>query len=123
MSDQTKSPTAPAPCDCLNWCGDDRWLRDGRATPCAARLKYDEKEAREIDRQINITRLLEKLGHAGDILAALQDLERLRRDHASTSGHLVAALRRLMREAVEHCDPIKIEGAIAEAADALDAIE
>jgi hypothetical protein len=23
------------PCDCLDHCGTDPWLRDGRATPCA----------------------------------------------------------------------------------------
>ncbi|UCV02341.1 hypothetical protein [Dechloromonas denitrificans] len=32
-------------CDCLNWCGDDPWLRDGRAEPCA------EAKKREADRQ------------------------------------------------------------------------
>lgn len=117
--------STPVPCDCINWCGDDPWLRDGRATPCAALLMRDEKEARLIDRQINTTRLLDQLGHAGDTLAALQELERLRRDQrhhcGHHCGHLVSALRRLMREAVEHCDTIKIEGAIAEAADALEA--
>lgn len=118
----TLFPT-PMPCDCLNWCGDDSWLRAGRVTPCAALLERDEEEARRIDRQINTTRLLEQLGHAGDTLAALQELERLRRDQGRHSAHLVRALRRLMREAVEHCDPIKIESAIAEAADALDAAE
>lgn len=26
-------------CDCLNFCGDDPWLKDGRAKPCEALLK------------------------------------------------------------------------------------
>jgi len=25
----------PVACDCLNWCGDDPWLKDGRARRCA----------------------------------------------------------------------------------------
>lgn len=31
--------TADTPCDCLNDCGDDPWLRDGRSKPCAALLR------------------------------------------------------------------------------------
>jgi len=26
-------------CDCLNDCGDDPWLKDGRSTPCERRQK------------------------------------------------------------------------------------
>jgi len=26
----------PVTCDCLNWCGDDPWVEDGRAKKCAA---------------------------------------------------------------------------------------
>lgn len=36
-------------CDCLNYCGDDPWLRDGRATPCKARkllLANKKKQAK-----------------------------------------------------------------------------
>lgn len=39
----------PVPCDCLNYCGDDAWLLDGRATPCQHAIERDRKlaEARE----------------------------------------------------------------------------
>lgn len=40
-----KTPTPPTPvqCDCLNFCGDDPWLRDGRARPCDSHLEHLEK--------------------------------------------------------------------------------
>lgn len=38
-------------CDCLNECGDDSWLRDGRAEPCADRKREIERLAqRERDK-------------------------------------------------------------------------
>jgi hypothetical protein len=41
-------PTRPTPdphCDCLNICGDDPWVRDGRATPCPrfAAVRHNEQ--------------------------------------------------------------------------------
>lgn len=29
------SKASPVQCDCLNWCGDDPWIEDGRAKKCA----------------------------------------------------------------------------------------
>ena len=34
----------PQACDCLNWCGDDPWLKDGRAVPCQERLDRERRE-------------------------------------------------------------------------------
>lgn len=36
-------------CDCLNHCGDDPWLKDGRAQPCPQRLANlaEDKQAAE----------------------------------------------------------------------------
>lgn len=67
-------------CDCLNWCGDDSWLRDGsgRSTPCREMLEHDERKARAINREFDIRRLLEETGHAGDVLAALHELKQLK---------------------------------------------
>lgn len=31
--------STPTKCDCLNFCGDDPWLKDGRAVKCE---RYDE---------------------------------------------------------------------------------
>lgn len=41
-------PITPPPCDCLIHCGDDPWLRDGRATPCdRMKARTAEQVARE----------------------------------------------------------------------------
>ncbi len=41
--------SATPKCDCLNHCGDDPWLKDGRAEPCEKLLaaQLQEKEAVE----------------------------------------------------------------------------
>lgn len=36
---------APDQCDCTVHCGDDPWLKDGRSTPCAAKVKRDRERA------------------------------------------------------------------------------
>lgn len=33
------SAKTPRDCDCLNDCGDDPWLQDGRCKPCAYRVE------------------------------------------------------------------------------------
>ena len=33
------------PCDCLNNCGDDPWLKEGRSTPCKNLLKHNLQAA------------------------------------------------------------------------------
>jgi hypothetical protein len=35
----------PDDCDCINVCGDDPWLKDGRATPCASRQQHHANQA------------------------------------------------------------------------------
>ncbi len=39
MTPSVMTTTTPVECDCLNWCGDDPWLKDGRAQPCKALKK------------------------------------------------------------------------------------
>lgn len=41
----TTAATALPPCDCLNFCGDDPWLKQGRAAKCAD-LQASEHRAR-----------------------------------------------------------------------------
>lgn len=44
-------PAKPA-CDCLNWCGDDPWLNDGRAEPCQDKKDHDRRvREKAIERQ------------------------------------------------------------------------
>jgi len=44
MSNQKKI----VPCDCLNWCGDDPWLKKGKSEPCA-RAKFRAEQAAKMD--------------------------------------------------------------------------
>lgn len=38
-------PPAKPQCDCINWCGDDARIYDGRVRPCAAHQQQREHEA------------------------------------------------------------------------------
>lgn len=38
------------PCDCLIFCGDDPWLAEGKARPCAAKVKRDHEAAEACER-------------------------------------------------------------------------
>lgn len=59
MSDQPKLP----PCDCLNWCGDDPWLQDGRAEPCQDRK---DRERREAEGKVERAHIVAVLDHLAD---------------------------------------------------------
>jgi len=39
--------SATVQCDCLNHCGDDPWLKDGRSQPCASLLAEQLREKQE----------------------------------------------------------------------------
>ncbi|QZA80881.1 hypothetical protein [Deefgea piscis] len=30
-------------CDCLNWCGDDPWLKQEKCKPCADKINHDNR--------------------------------------------------------------------------------
>lgn len=47
-----------APCDCLNKCGDDPWLKNGKAYPCKSRLRADEARQAAATRQARIKQAL-----------------------------------------------------------------
>lgn len=47
MSDAIKMP-----CDCLNTCGDDSWLKDGRAQPCKAYTQVTDQNRLDADRHL-----------------------------------------------------------------------
>jgi hypothetical protein len=68
----------PEPCDCLNYCGDDPWLADGRSYPCAEKKRSDAAAARAARREDRTRSLLAELGHPGDVLGALRELKTLR---------------------------------------------
>lgn len=53
-----KKPKKPVTCDCLNRCGDDPWLKDGRATPCKARASQ-QKADRDRARVVGVSRMFD----------------------------------------------------------------
>ncbi len=82
----TAGPTGAAvecgvKCDCLNYCGDDPWLKSGKAVPCEraqqqARDEQDRAEQRQADMTI-LNGLLARLRRAGRCRDEVAALERL----------------------------------------------
>lgn len=68
----------PERCDCLIYCGDDPWLKDGRAEPCAEKKKADAVAAGLARRVARTNRLLDELGYTDNVLGALEELKSLR---------------------------------------------
>ena len=67
------------PCDCLDRCGDDPALADGRAIRCSRSISQAAAFARLVARQEEENRLLAALGFAhGQTLEALRELHQLR---------------------------------------------
>ena len=61
-------------CDCLTWCGDDPWLKDGRAEPCAYRKKREEDERIDDERHAGMVKLCAQYGVKSvyDLIYAMQ---------------------------------------------------
>ena len=81
-------------CDCLNWCGDDPWLKDGRAEPCEYERALQQKleisskrdEARLVLHKFYNTTTIEDLvdaqmHHIERLQAKLAALEKPMRPH------------------------------------------
>lgn len=66
-------------CDCLNYCGDDPWLQDGRAAPCDRKKARDRKAAELQAKHARVSELLQQLGHL-EVLSALEELATLRQE-------------------------------------------
>lgn len=49
------------PCDCLDWCGDDPWLKDGRAETCQERKERERRAAEEKASKDALVALLDRL--------------------------------------------------------------
>jgi len=77
------------PCDCLNWCGDDPRLQDGRAEWCQHER---ERQARETQRREYTDRLHALI----DQLGATAQAQRL----VTLEASLVAELQRLVQALV-----------------------
>lgn len=61
-------------CDCLNRCGDDPWLADGRARPCAALVKERQRAAeRERAREV-LRSLLCQAQSDGQVVVTAADM-------------------------------------------------
>ena len=73
----------PAPCDCINWCGDDPWLPDGRAIPCE-RLKKRQADDAAADKRAEERIALCKAWGVTDtdnlVIRMQEEIERLQAD-------------------------------------------
>lgn len=58
------SAHTPVECDCLNWCGDDPWLKDGRSTPCGNLLKRQADDRKSERKHAEISDLCKVYGAA-----------------------------------------------------------
>lgn len=54
------------PCDCLNWCGDDPWLNDGRAEPCQERKERERRAAEEKASKAALVVLLDRISDSAE---------------------------------------------------------
>ena len=72
-----KSAHNAVDCDCLNLCGDDPWLADGRSRPCERKLVHDAWLLEMAARHQRTQQLRGELRLA-DELHALEEVARLR---------------------------------------------
>lgn len=74
-------PDTPGKCDCLNHCGDDPWLKTGKAVPCEpAQQQARDEQARAEQLQadtLTLNGLLARLRRAGRSRDEVTALERL----------------------------------------------
>ncbi|MFL9934242.1 hypothetical protein P0D88_34845 [Paraburkholderia sp. RL18-103-BIB-C] len=72
--------TSRQKCDCTVMCGDDPWIKDGRATPCAAYVRYMVQHEYDAMIAASTGRMLQRAGigphldklKLGEALAALE---------------------------------------------------
>ncbi|MBT9492860.1 MAG: hypothetical protein IV107_11050 [Paucibacter sp.] len=58
----------PDECDCLNWCGDDPWLKDGKSAPCAHLLTQRADKAAAVERADRLKKFLDAAAGEGLVL-------------------------------------------------------
>ena len=62
-------------CDCLNRCGDDPWLKDGRSQPCQDLIDFRVREHKSIERAEKIEAIGKVYGNNNvlDLVLLLHD--------------------------------------------------
>lgn len=68
-------------CDCLNYCGDDPWIRQGKAAPCESLQRIlDEAKAVAVERvkgkPLQVVVTLNRRPTADDLTRILRELQR-----------------------------------------------
>ncbi len=53
-------------CDCLNTCGDDPWLKDGRVRPCKNFIKREQQDKLAVEKMAKVTKIAELYGAGAD---------------------------------------------------------
>lgn len=69
----------PNKCDCLNYCGDDPWLNDGRAEPCKSRKSREDRKA-DIENNWKLVPIApdkRMIGAAEQIIRECYDMDRV----------------------------------------------
>jgi hypothetical protein len=65
----------PERCDCLNWCGDDPWLKDGRAEGCERYKARIAVKALDLDARIDALARREGLTREAFLARAIKPYE------------------------------------------------
>ncbi len=66
-------------CDCLNTCGDDPWLKDGRVQPCKNFIKREQQDKLALEKMAKVTKIAELYGAGADFDLVILLHERLER--------------------------------------------
>ncbi len=61
-------PNGPDNCDCLNSCGDDPWVHDGRAKPCKTLVAERAAVAKAKETAANLRKFLDAAAGKGFVL-------------------------------------------------------
>ena len=54
-------------CDCLNTCGDDPWLKDGRVHPCKNFIERELQDKLALEKMAKVSKIAEVYGVGADL--------------------------------------------------------
>ena len=77
-------------CDCLNTCGDDPWLKDGRVQPCKNFIKREQQDKLAPEKMAKVTKIAELYGAGADfdlVVLLHEKVQRLTAELAKADAH------------------------------------
>ncbi len=87
-------------CDCLNTCGDDPWLKDGRVQPCKNFIKREQQDKLALEKMAKVTKIAELYGAGADfdlVVLLHEKVQRLTAENADYRA-IAAGEAELQRE-------------------------